>query len=49
MNKHRLSFADLLSAVVFLPASSILVYDLIHKVLKLVFRMIGKVMAVILL
>jgi len=49
MKRDKISFATLLSALVFIPESSVLVIDFLRLLLKHIFRLLGRIFAAILL
>ena len=49
MNKQKLSSTDLLTKVVFIPESPIFIINLFRQILKRLFVIIGRLVAVILL
>jgi len=49
MRKTKISNADLLSAVVFIPDSSVLIITLIRRIIKSMFRLMGRIAAILLL
>jgi len=49
MKKEPFSISDILSAIVFIPASPLLLVNFIRTIIKLVFRLVGRIAALILL
>jgi hypothetical protein len=47
--KRQVSISDILSAIVFIPQSPILVINIVRSFLKVTFRIIGKIAAIIML
>jgi hypothetical protein len=47
--KKQVSISDILSAIVFIPQSPILVINIIRSIIKLTFRTLGKIAALLLL
>jgi len=48
MKKEPFSISDILSAIVFIPQSQVLPVNMLRIVLKLIFRFLGKIAALIL-
>ncbi|MBN1252815.1 MAG: hypothetical protein JXR51_08250 [Bacteroidales bacterium] len=48
MKNLKITYADILSAIVFVPESSILVINMIRKFLKKTFRLIGEIATIFL-
>ncbi len=48
-NKQKLSGADLISKLIFIPESPILVINMLRKLIKWLFRLAGQIAAIILL
>lgn len=49
MRKAKISNVDLLSAVVFIPDSSLLIITVIRRTLKSIFRLMGRIAALFML
>jgi len=49
MKKEPFSISDILSAIVFIPASPVLLINIVRSFIKLIFRLMGKIAAMILL
>lgn len=48
MKKKKISFADILSAIIFIPESSVLIINYMRLGVKGIFKIIGKVMTIFL-
>jgi hypothetical protein len=46
--KKQISISDILSAIVFIPQSPVLLINIIRSILKWIFRLLGKIVAMIL-
>lgn len=47
MNKRKISYSDILSSVVFVPESPNWIINKLRKLLKSIFRLIGKMIAIL--